>query len=176
MARANGPGDGEGRLSMTASRLFCFGLGYTASKLARRLLAEGWTVAGTCRSPETQAELRELGFDAFLFGGDGPLDDPEAALWGTTHLLGSVPPGLDGGGGDFIETGETGGDPVGRLHPAGDSYEIEAPEDRPVWVNGMRVTARRLEHRDMIEFGEAGPLSRFRLYREDKPGGPRVAP
>ncbi len=64
---------------------------------------------------------------------------------------------------------ETEGDPVGRLHPAGDSYEIEAPEGRPVWVNGMRVTARRLEHRDMIEFGESGPLSRFRLYRQDKP-------
>ena len=101
---------------MTASRLFCFGLGYTASKLARRLLAEGWTVAGTCRSPETQAELRELGFDAFLFGGDGPLDEPEAALRGTTHLLGSVPPGVDGGGGDIIETGETGGDPVLACH------------------------------------------------------------
>ncbi len=30
---------------MTASRLFCFGLGYTASRLARKLLAEGWTPA-----------------------------------------------------------------------------------------------------------------------------------
>ena len=60
---------------MTASRLFCFGLGYTASRLAFRLLAEGWAVAGTCRSLEAKAELRELGFDAFLFDGDGPLDD-----------------------------------------------------------------------------------------------------
>jgi S1-C subfamily serine protease len=57
---------------------------------------------------------------------------------------------------------------VARLHRAEDSYEIEALEGRPVWVNGVRVTARQLEHCDMIEFGETGPLSRFCLYREDQ--------
>ncbi len=60
-------------------------------------------------------------------------------------------------------------DLVARLHRAEDTYEIEALEGRPVWVNGVRVTAQKLEHRDMIEFGETGPLSRFRLYREDRP-------
>ncbi|MFQ6019046.1 MAG: trypsin-like peptidase domain-containing protein [Kiloniellaceae bacterium] len=60
-------------------------------------------------------------------------------------------------------------DLVARLHRAEDTYEIEALEGRPVWVNGVRVTAQKLEHRDMIEFGEIGPLSRFRLYREDRP-------
>ncbi len=52
-------------------------------------------------------------------------------------------------------------DLVARLHRAEDTYEIEALEGRPVWVNGVRVTAQKLEHRDMIEFGEIGPLSRF---------------
>ncbi len=60
-------------------------------------------------------------------------------------------------------------DLVARLHRAEDTYEIEALEGRPVWVNGVPVTAQKLEHRDMIEFGETGPLSRFRLYREDRP-------
>ena len=76
--------------------------------------------------------------------------------------------------GRFIQVSEARpGDPrddlVARLHRAEDTYEIEAPEDLPVWVNGTRVTARLLEHGDMIEFGETGPLSRFRLYGE---GGP----
>ena len=57
---------------------------------------------------------------------------------------------------------------VARLHRAEDSYEIEALEGWPVWVNGVGVTARQLEHCDMIEFGETGPLSRFCLYREDQ--------
>ena len=38
-------------------RLFCFGLGYTALALARRLIAEGWQVAGTTRTAEGQARL-----------------------------------------------------------------------------------------------------------------------
>ncbi len=65
--------------------------------------------------------------------------------------------------------GEPRDDLVARLHRADDSYEIEALEGRPVWVNGVHVTARPLEHRDMIEFGEAGPLSRFFHFQEDKP-------
>ena len=36
-------------------------------------------------------------------------------------------------------------------------------------MNGVRVTTKKLEHREMIEFGETGPLSRFCLYGEDQP-------
>jgi nucleoside-diphosphate-sugar epimerase len=73
-------------------RLFCFGLGYTAGRLARRLLARGWQVAGTCRSEEGLAGLAGLGAEGFVFARGRKLDDPEAALAGTTHLLASVPP------------------------------------------------------------------------------------
>jgi len=66
-------------------------------------------------------------------------------------------------------------DLVARLHRAEDTYEIEALEGRPVWVNGVRITAQKLENRDMIEFGETGPLSRFCLYREDRPVRKMVA-
>ena len=55
---------------------------------------------------------------------------------------------------------------VARLHRAGETYEIEALEDQPLWVNGNRVSAKKLEHRDVIEFGHAGPLSRFELYSD----------
>ena len=47
-------------LKMSPGRLFCFGLGYTAEALARTLMAEGWTVAGTCREAARRDELARL--------------------------------------------------------------------------------------------------------------------
>lgn len=60
-------------------------------------------------------------------------------------------------------------DLIARLRRVGDSYDLEAAEGSLVWVNGVRINHRELKHRDMIEFGEAGPLSRFRLYRGELP-------
>jgi nucleoside-diphosphate-sugar epimerase len=74
-------------------RLFCFGLGYVGSGLARRLLAEGWEVAGTRRSAEcARARSDELGIPVWPFDRARPLAAAERALAGTTHLLSSVPP------------------------------------------------------------------------------------
>lgn len=72
--------------------LFCFGLGYTASALARRLMARGWSVRGTSRSEAACAELAARGITAWPFDRDRPLADPAAALAGATHILISVPP------------------------------------------------------------------------------------
>ena len=58
------------------------------------------------------------------------------------------------------------GDIIARLHRSEETYEIEAREAHPLWVNGERISASRLQHRDLIEFGDTGPLSRFQLYRE----------
>ena len=55
---------------------------------------------------------------------------------------------------------------IARLHRAQDTYELEVIEGRSVWVNGERVTARHLDDRDMIEFEQSGPMSRFCLYGE----------
>jgi nucleoside-diphosphate-sugar epimerase len=76
---------------MTGPHLFCFGFGYTARKLARRLASEGWTVRGTCRTEESASEA---GFPAEVFDRDHPL--PRQALHGVTHLLVSVPPNAAG--------------------------------------------------------------------------------
>ena len=81
---------------MAPSRLFCFGLGYSARALADVVLAQGWRVAGTCRAAEQRTALRDAGIEAFLFDRGRPLDDPAAALGGTTHLLSSVPPDASG--------------------------------------------------------------------------------
>ncbi len=84
-------------------RLFCFGLGYSATRLARALIADSWSVTGTCRSPDAVTDLRVDGIDADLFDGEVAMDRIGDALAGATHLLHSIPPGEDG-------------DPVLRLH------------------------------------------------------------
>lgn len=87
-------------------RLFCFGLGYTAQALAVRLRAEGWSVAGTARTPESRDALAAAGWsDVSLLDRTRPLDEPAAALADATHLLSSVPP-------------DEQGDPVLDLHGA----------------------------------------------------------
>jgi len=75
-------------------KFFCFGLGYSALALAEILDAEGWQIAGTCRSPEKRDTLAGKGWDVVLFDGSEPADT--AALAGVTHLLSSIPPGEEG--------------------------------------------------------------------------------
>ena len=64
--------------------MLIFGMGYTASRLAQRLRAEGWEVIGTRREAQDGA----LAFD------DAP--SVLAALESATHVLSSVPPARDG--------------------------------------------------------------------------------
>jgi len=58
---------------------------------------------------------------------------------------------------------------VARLHRSEETFEIEAREEHPLWVNGDRIAARKLNTRDLIEFGDNGPLSRFLLYQGHSP-------
>ncbi|MCW0183282.1 MAG: SDR family NAD(P)-dependent oxidoreductase [Zavarzinia sp.] len=82
-------------------RLFCFGLGYSALALARRLRPRGFAIAGTVRNEAKAEALRAAGIEVHLFDRGRPLTDPVAALAGTTHLLSSVPP--DAGGDAVID-------------------------------------------------------------------------
>lgn len=79
---------------MTSSHLFCFGLGYTALALARRLMAAGWVVSGTSRDADKSAALREAGYRTVIFNRDRLA--PADRLREATHLLVSVPPDADG--------------------------------------------------------------------------------
>jgi len=72
------------------SRLFCFGLGFSARVLARRLKNAGWSIAGTTRSADKAAALKEEGIEAFVFDREHPLAGPGLAA--TTHLLISIAP------------------------------------------------------------------------------------
>jgi len=106
---------------MNGPHLFCFGLGYSALALARRLTASGWALTGTCRSAERQAVLRTAGFRAVLFDRNRPVDS--AALNGVTHLLVSVP-------------SDTAGDPVLAIH----GHDIAATPGLS-WLGYLSTTA-----------------------------------
>lgn len=78
------------------SRLFAFGLGYSAQTLAARLADKGWQIAGTARDQANIERLRAHGYEVVRFAGEpGNRQIPEL-LRGTTHLLHSIPPGQSG--------------------------------------------------------------------------------
>ena len=76
--------------------LFCFGLGYTAEALARRVRPLGWHVAGTARTAEGEARIASLGYEAFLFDGVAPGTKVACALASATHILVSAGPDQEG--------------------------------------------------------------------------------
>jgi nucleoside-diphosphate-sugar epimerase len=74
-------------------RVFIFGYGFTGAALASRLRADGWTAAGTSRTPEGRAGLKAKGVAAV-----DPAD-PAAlrqAVAEADALLVAAPPGEDG--------------------------------------------------------------------------------
>ncbi len=56
---------------------------------------------------------------------------------------------------------------IATLSRAGGTYRLETSRDYPIWVNGRQVDDGELINGDIIEFGEKGPLSRFRLIDND---------
>jgi nucleoside-diphosphate-sugar epimerase len=81
---------------MASNRLFIFGLGDTASLLARLAQNQGYATAGTVRSVAKAHALRDLGHDVVVFEAGTRLVNPVGILAGATHLLCSIPPGDDG--------------------------------------------------------------------------------
>jgi 3-hydroxyisobutyrate dehydrogenase-like beta-hydroxyacid dehydrogenase len=50
------------------NRLLSIGHGYSAAGLAARLLAHGWRVSGTTRSPQAMAAIASTGVTPLLWG------------------------------------------------------------------------------------------------------------
>ena len=78
------------------NKLFCFGLGYSAAALARRVTARGWTVSGTSTDAEKANALTRQGYSAFLFDGRARNAEVAEALRSATHVLLSIPPDASG--------------------------------------------------------------------------------
>jgi nucleoside-diphosphate-sugar epimerase len=106
------------------STLFCFGAGYTAAALMRRLAPAGWRMVGTGRSEDRLRALRAAGVEAWAFDRGRPLEDPGRALDGVTHILSSVPP--DGQGDGVLD------------HHGAD---LEARAGTLLWVGYLSTTA-----------------------------------
>lgn len=68
--------------------MLIFGCGYSGRALARDLIARGWCVIGTTRSPETAGALAAEGIVPVIWPGS----DMASHLDGATHLLASAAP------------------------------------------------------------------------------------
>ncbi len=77
------------------SKLFCFGLGYSAARIARTLASEGWQIVGTARTQKGAETITASGYQGFVFDGQAPNPAIAEALATSTHLLISAPPGDD---------------------------------------------------------------------------------
>ncbi|HEU0060818.1 MAG TPA: SDR family oxidoreductase [Hyphomicrobiaceae bacterium] len=76
-------------------RLFCFGCGYTAEALLRRLAPRAMTCAGSRRSL-LEAVPPLPGLVLVAYAGDRPSLEVKRALTDTSHVLVSIPPDLEG--------------------------------------------------------------------------------
>lgn len=107
--------------------LFCFGMGFSANALARRLDGRGWRIIGSSRSAAGAAAINALGHQAVVFDGAAALDP--SALFGVTHVLVSAPP-------------DATGDPV--LRGASRALEAAAPAIR--WAGYLSTTGVYGDH------------------------------
>ena len=67
------------------------------------------------------------------------------------------------------DVSEDDGELVARLRRTDDTFEIEAVSGQPIWINGQLTEHARLRHHDTVEFGDRGPVSRLRVYRNSEP-------
>lgn len=155
-------------------RLVCFGLGYSADALIRRLGGRG-SVAGTTRSGLTHA----TGIEVAAFDGTAPSSGVLRLLAGATHLLLSVPPGS---GGDPVLACH--GDDIARLETLrwigylstvgvygdrGGAWVDEASAPQPI---SLRSVARLAAENAWLAFGRriSVPVQVFRLAGIYGPG------
>lgn len=172
-------------MPLSERRLFCFGLGFSAEALVRRLPSGRWRIAGTCRSDGKREALTADGIEAYVFDRDRPLEDAADALAGTTHLLISAPPDREGDAvlrqhrhdiaaaakdirwAGYLSTtgvyGDTGGDEVDETAPLKPTSERSA----------RRVAAEEDWHRLGRETGM--PMHVFRLAGIYGPGRSALA-
>lgn len=78
-----------------AGNAFIFGLGYVGMVLADKLLAQGWTVSGTCTNVKKAIELKEKGINTFIFDemtNPNAQDDLLNDLMSSTHILSTIAP------------------------------------------------------------------------------------
>jgi hypothetical protein len=144
------------------NRLFCFGLGYCAGVLSRRLVARGWSISGTATTADKAERLKRDGYEAFVFDGRERNPAVAEALSRSTHVLLSIPPDADGDPALRVYGSDIASSPsitwIGYFSSVsvyGDSkgeWVDERTIPEPVTERGMR---RLVAENAWIEFGRA---------------------
>lgn len=128
---------------MQMKSLLVLGFGYSATRLAERLLRQGWRVVGTTREADKLAQMRAMGVEALLW----PCDLTEACR-DATHILASAAP--DEAGDPFLQAAEAaiagaGAEWVGYLSTTavyGDHQGAWVDEETPVNPQSLRAQFR----------------------------------
>jgi nucleoside-diphosphate-sugar epimerase len=161
------------------SRLFAFGLGFSAKTLAARLAERGWTIVCTAREEPKISQLRASGYEVTRFSADRRNEGLADLLHGTTHLLHSIPPGDDGDPvlacyrDEIAKLGTL--EWIGYLSTVGvygDQHGNWVSEKTPPKPNSARTEARVKAEQAWLDFGkEIGvPVQVFRLAGIYGPG------
>ena len=77
--------------------LFCFGMGFTGSALARQVQAQGWKVSGTCRKSDHKHVGSGIGVQSYYFDGGEVSKAIQSAVQESTHVLVTIPPQKESG-------------------------------------------------------------------------------
>ena len=161
------------------TRLFCFGLGFSAEALARRLAGQGWQIAGTARDQAKLARLRASGYEMARFAGEPANSEVVQLLRGTTHLLLSIPPRGKGDPALVHYRDMLASLPslewIGYLSTIGvygDQGGAWVDETTPVAPNSARAQARVAAEAAWLDFGNeiGGKVQLFRLAGIYGPG------
>jgi nucleoside-diphosphate-sugar epimerase len=149
-------------------RLFCFGYGYSAESLVRQLSARITSVAGTRTSLNGAPQP---GIELATYKGDVPSAQVRELLAGTTHLLVSIPPDLEGDAvlrhfaGDITALSDLAW--IGYLSTVGvygDHKGAWVDEDAPANPQSERSLRRVMAERAWLEF-RAATGRRVELFR-----------
>jgi len=154
------------------SMLLCFGLGFSAKTLGRRLLADGRRVAGTARSAEACARAEQEGFECALFDGESRSVEAAELASEASHILVSIPPVEEGDAALGLHGEDLAASQnlkwIGYLSTVGvygdwdGAWVDETSDPRPI---GPRSQRRLAAERAWLEFGESHALAThvFRL-------------
>ena len=139
-------------------RLFCFGYGYSAESLARKLSPRVTSVAGTRTS---LPDVLDAGITLAAYTGDDPSAEVSGLLAGATHVLVSIPPDLEGDavlrhfGADLAALSDlTWIGYLSTIGVYGDCKGAWIDETAPVRPTSERSLRRALAERAWIAFGE----------------------
>jgi nucleoside-diphosphate-sugar epimerase len=161
------------------SKLFAFGLGFTAQALAKRLARQGWEIVGTARDEANLARLGAKGYAVTRFAGEPNNAALRMLLKGSTHLLHSIPPGPNGDPvlahyrDDIARLGSL--EWIGYLSTVGvygDQHGRWVDETTAPAPNSERTEARVQAEKEWLAFGEETgiPVHIFRLAGIYGPG------